>query len=122
MTRFTLPGGRWRYLVPGALFVIAFLSLHSMPMVISMFEDFGNPDLVPLRVKMAASPWWTAGWIALAVLAVATGSQRRDASAWFLAATTALLLVAAAFTLWSALAVSCAPLGEVFCCFNGPIR
>lgn len=57
-----------------------------------------------MHARLASSPSWLAAWIALAIIGVATGAVRqRAAGAGVLASTTALLLTAAAFTLWSAL-------------------
>jgi hypothetical protein len=121
VTRFALPGGRWRYFMGAALVFIGFLSQSALVRGLAMFDSLGLAG--PLRVRVAASPLWVTGCIAVAMLSIIAArvvGHRRYASAWVLVSTTLLLLAAAVFTFWSALAISCAPIGEL-CCM-GPIR
>lgn len=95
------------------------LSLRVMPTVLAMFISYFG--VVPVRVHVAASPWWVAACTAVAMFGIVSGSQRRYAGACVLVSTTLLLMAAAVFTFWAAIAFSCAPLGDI-CCFRGPIR
>ncbi|MDP1828711.1 MAG: hypothetical protein Q8L48_35935 [Archangium sp.] len=97
--------------------VTTVLSLGVLPVVFEVFEDSGGS---PMRVRLAASPWWALCNIVASVLGMLAAhalGRRPYASAWVLVATTLLLLAGATFTVWSALALSCPPLGAVACCF-----